>query len=224
MYKLLLVTFFSFLLNANPLNNPKPYGALGDVIYDNVDSIDSLGKLDSYSLYKEDIQEYVQSVTQTKEEGFKLELQKASITKREYLNKLRELSKKNDYYLRTAKASYKNSMNTNNFTLFSDIINSGLINTDKNKKEIIDYYYKHSEDINSSGVIDNFLNSDAKLRALKDAQKKHYKTKKQLEEEKIKRIRANDKAAKEKLEKELQEDLQNKKLKIRQEQKKELAN
>ena len=224
MYKLFLLTIFTLLLNANPINNPKPYAALGDVIYDNIESINSLKDLQSYSLQKDDIIKFVSIVRETKAEGYKLELNSANITKKEYLNRLRSLSKKNDYYLRTANASYKNSMKIDDYTLFSEVINSGLIDTEKNKKEIIDYYYKHNEDINASGVIDDFLNADAKLKALKDSQRKNYKTKKQIQEEKIKRIRANDKATKEKLEKKLQDDLQDKKLKIRQNQKKELAN
>jgi len=224
MYKLLLITILTFILNANTLENPKPYAALADVIYDNVEDINKLKDLEEYKIYVDDIEKYVAKVRATKDEGYKLELQKANITQREYLNRLRELSKKNDFYLRTAKDSYTSSMKENHYSLFSDIINSGLIDTDKRKEEIIDYYYKHSDDINSSGVIDDYLNADAKLKALKDSQKKHYKTKKQLEEEKIKRIRANDKAEKEKLEQTLQEDLKDKKLKIRQEQKKELSN
>ena len=224
MYKLLLITIFTFILNANTLENPKPYAALGNVIYDNVEDINKLKDFQEYKIYVDDIEKYVAKVRETKDEGYKLELQKANITQKEYLNRLRDLSKKNDYYLRSAKASYQNSMQENNYSLFTNIINSGLIDTEKRKKEIVDYYYKHNEDINSTGVIDDYLNADAKLKALKDSQKKHYKTKKQLEEEKIKRIRAKDKAEKEKLEKALQEDVKDKKLKIRQEQKKELAN
>lgn len=220
MYKLLLITLLTNLLLAN---NPKPYAVLGDVIYDNVDKIESLEKIDAYGLYKEDIIKYVAEVNKTKSEGFKLEAKKSALSNKEYLNKLRSLSKTNDFYLRSVKSNYHSSMKNDNYDLFSDVINSGLMNTDECKQEIIDYYYKHKEDINASGVIENFLNKDAALKALKEAQRKKYKTKKMREEEKIKRIRAEDAKAKAALEKKLETDLENKKLKIRQEQKRELA-
>ena len=221
MYKLLLLTF---MLTSLYSNNPKPYSALGNVIYNNVQKIDSLQNLSSYELYKSDIAKYVQEVQQAKKEGFEIESNTASISKKDYLIKLRHLSKINDYYLRGIRSKYKSSMDNNNYNLFSEIINCGLVDTDKNKNEIIDYYYKHQEDINASGVIKNFLNDDAKLKALKDAQKKKYKTKKMLEDEKIKRIREKDKIIQENLEAKLQNELEDKKLKIREEQKRELAN
>jgi hypothetical protein len=221
MYKLLLITIFTTILFSS---NPRPYAALGDVIYNNVAKIEALSYLDAYSLYAKEINAYVSEVKATKVEGIKLEMGEPSISKKEYLNRLRKLSKTNDYFLRGIRSNYKNSMSTNNFKLFSAVINSGLMDSDKNKNEIIDYYYKHEEDIDPKGVIEEFLNNDAKLKALKEAQKKHYKTKKMLEEEKIKRIREKDQRAQKALEMKLQNELQNKKLKIREEQKKELAN
>jgi len=221
MYKLLLLTLLTTLLLAN---NPKPYAALGDIIYDNASKIQSLQDISIYELYKDDIDTYLKNVTDTKNEGFQLELGKAKISKRDYLKKLRKLSQTNDYFLRSINNNYKESMSHNDYELFSQMINSGLIDTSAHKKEIIDYYYEHEEDINASGVIENFLEEDAKLKALKEAQKKRYKTKKELEAEKIKRIRENDKRKQAALEKRLQEDVNHKKLEIREEQKKELAN
>ncbi len=221
MYKLLLIILTFTLLSAN---NPKPYAALGDVIYNNVDKIEALSYLESYSLYSKEIDAYVSEVKAAKIEGIKLEMGEPSISKKDYLNRLRKLSKTNDYFVRGIRSNFKNSMNTNNYKLFSVVINSGLMDTEKHKNEIIDYYYKHQDQIDPKGVIEEFLNKDAKLKALKEAQRRKYKTKKMLEEEKIKRIRAEDKEAQKALELKLQKELENKKLKIREEQKKELAN
>jgi hypothetical protein len=221
MYKLLLIILTFTFLSAN---NPKPYAALGDVIYNNVDKIEALSYLDSYSLYAKEIDTYVSEVKEAKVEGIKLEMGEPSISKKDYLNRLRKLSKTNDYFVRGIRSNFKNSMSTNNYKLFSVVINSGLMDTEKHKNEIIDYYYKHQDQIDPKGVIEEFLNKDAKLKALKEAQRRKYKTKKMLEEEKIKRIRAEDKEAQKALELKLQKELENKKLKIREEQKKELAN
>jgi len=220
MYKLILITLMTTFLSAH---NPNSYAALGDVIYDNVSNIESLKQIDSYKLYSDDIDKYTCEVYEAKAQGYKLEKEATSQTKKEYLNRLRTLSKRNDYFLRSINKQYKESMKKDDFELFWQIINSGLINTQKNKKEIIDYYYKNKENINSTGVIDNFLEEDARLKARKDLQKKYYKSKKQLEAEKIKRIRDNDKAAHMRLEADLQKDLNLKKAEIRKIQRKELG-
>jgi len=220
MYKLILITLMTTFLSAH---NPNPYAALGDVIYDNVSNIESLKQIDSYRLYADDIDKYVSEVDEAKTQGYELEKAATSKTKNDYLNRLRTLSKTNDYFLRSINNKYKESMKKDDYKLFLQIINSGLINTQKKKKEIINYYYKNKENIDSTGVIDTFLEEDAKLRLKKDRQKKHYKTKKQLEAEKIKRIRENDKAAQKKLEEDLQKDLNTKKAEIRKIQRKELG-
>ena len=221
MYKILLISILVTFLAAA---NPKPYSALGDVIYDNLQTIESLKELDIYAKYQNDIDTYINEVTATKALGYKIEKGIAKESKKEYLERLRNLSTKNDYFMRTIKSTYTNAMKEKKFDQFTAIINGHYIDTDKNKQEIIDYYFKNQEDINSSGVIDEFLAEDAALKARKEAQRKHYKTKKQREEEKIKRIRENDKENQERIEKELEKDLETKKLKIREHQKKELAN
>ena len=225
MYKIIILTILTTFAFAQDSfkDFPKPYAALGDVIYSNVYKIEKLKNINGFELFKEDITKYVDEVEVAKEEGYKLEEKQAGVTKRDYLNSLRKLSKKNDFYLRTIKNGYISSMKTNNYEQFSQIINSELIDVNSSKKIIIDYYYKHEEDINASGVIEIFLNEDAKLKALKDAQRKKYKSRKTLQEEKIQRMRETDKQAKIDLENKLQDDLVQKKLEIRENQKKELS-
>jgi len=225
MYKIILLTILTtFLLSQDSLNPyPKPYAALGDVIYHNVDKIEKLKNINGFEFFKGDIESYVSEVEKTKEDGYQLEKNQSRISKKEYLNRLRTLSKKNDFYLRTIKSGYLSSMKSNNYEQFSQIINSELIDVNSSKRVIIDYYYEHEDDINASGVIETFLDEDARLKALKDAQRKKYKSKKTLQEEKILRMRKNDEEAKIKLENKLQDDLVQKKLEIRENQKKELS-
>lgn len=220
MYKLFLISILTTFLAAA---NPKPYAALGDTIYNSVKVIEGLKELDAYTVYMDDINTYLASVADAKKLGYLIEQGKAPNEKKNYLNKLRKLSQTNDYYLRSIETVYKTALKEKEFDLFSAIINGHYIDTNEHKKEIIDYYFAHQEDINSSGIIDTFLEEDAALKARKEAQKKRSKTKKQLEEEKIKRIRANDKSNQERVEKELEKDLETKQLQIREDQKKELA-
>ena len=219
MKSIIIMYFFTLILFAQ---NPKVYAALGDVIYNNVDKISNLKKIEEYKQYTEKINKYIKNVKQTKKDGFDIESGKRHIDKKEYLNRLRTLSQSNDFFVRSVKKNFSKSMKENNNQLFSKIVNSSLLNTKKNKNIIINYYYKNMDDINASGVIQTFLDKDAELKKLKDAQRKKYKTKKMLEEEKINRIRKNDILKQEELEKKLQDEVQRKKIEIREEQQKNL--
>ena len=203
-------------------SNPKVYAQLGDTIYNNVSAIDKLKDMKAFELYHDKMAKYVEDVKQTKLIGYAIENGYSKVDKMEYLNRLRKLAKQNDFYLRLAQQSYARALENEKSDLFVSLINSGAIDTASRKNEIIDYYYAHKEDINATGVIQNFLDEDAKLRALKEAEYKNRKTKKQLEEERLRRIREKDRREQEALEKKLEMELEKKKKELREEQKKEL--
>ena len=217
---IIFLSLFGTLLLAQ---NPKVYSALGDVIYNNVDSISKLQNIDSYTLYDSKIQKYTADVSAAKSVGFALDQGDKSIDKMSYLKNLRLLSKVNDFYMRDSKATFEKSMKNEDSLLFSQIINTGLIDTQKYKDEIINYYMFHAEDINASGVIQTYLDEDEALRKKRLANMKKYKSKSQLQAEKIKRIRDKDKKQQAAVEKSLQEEVDRKKIEIRVNQKKELA-
>ena len=217
-----ILTLLSTLIFAEL--NPKVYAALGDVIYNNIPKIEKLKEIKIYENQVAEIDLYAKQVAELKEEGFAIERGDKSIDKKVYLNKLRELSKLNDHYVRSAKTNFRNAVKTEDNDTFEKIINTGLIDTQRNKDKIINYYFAHQEDVNASGVIQGYLDEDAKLRAQREAKRKYYKTKKQLEEEKIKRIRKRDQEEQAKLEKRLEEEVIKKKEEIIKEQKSELFN
>ncbi len=221
MYKLLLsAIIFITLLSAN---NPKPYAALGDVIYNDLSAIHSLNNVIP-STYKNDLELYVNEVQETKQMGYSLEKGDTKIDKRVYLNHLRRLSKSHDLFARMAYRIFKNSIKHKNYSLFSQIINNSFIGTNENKEEIMDFYYKHSKFIDvSSGFIHNVLEEEERIKAEKRAKRKRYKSRKMLEAEKIQRIRRKDKLEQEKRESKLQTELLRKKLEIREKQKRELT-
>ena len=220
--KKIIITLFctTFLLADNPI----VYSALGDVIYENADKINNLKTISQYSAEINQIDKYVNSVEITKKQGFSIERGEKKIDKMNYLNHLRELSTTNDYFVRSAKNNFKHSLSREDSVLFSKIINSGLVDTQKYKEKIINYYFAHVEDINASGLIQSYLDEDKELSVKKEAQRKFYQTKKMKEEAKIKRIRQNDKEKQEELEKKLDEEVKAKKLEIRRNQKSELFN
>jgi len=220
MRKLFTILLFTTLLLAQ---NPIVFAALGDVIYNNVNKIEKLKNIDEFKMYDAKIDQYVREVEATKKEGFQLEYGSTPKTRKAYLNKLRKLVKTNDFFVYSVESSYERAKKEANTRLFSEMINSGLLDTNERKKEIISFYFAHQEDMNTTGVIQSYLDQDAKLRARKEAQQKRYRSKKEREAQRIKELRERDRREKEKLEKKLQQELHKKKLEIRQYQKKELS-
>ncbi|QOP45009.1 hypothetical protein [Sulfurimonas paralvinellae] len=215
----LAALLFSTILFAQ---NPIAFAALGDVIYNNVDKIAKLKNIDEYKIYDKKIEKYVSDVKNAKKEGFALENGSTAVTRKAYLNKLRNLAKTNDFFVHSVESSYEAAKKNQNSRLYSQIINTGLLDTNERKKEIIDYYFAHQEDMNVTGLIQSYLDEDAKLRAKKEAQQKRIKSKKEREAERIREIRENDRRQQELLEKKLQKELEEKKLEIREYQKEEL--
>jgi hypothetical protein len=238
MKTLLFLTFISALLVAQEpsieqkntsktqkvlaMANPKVYAALGDVIYNNALKIEKLKEITLFADQQSEIDSYLSQVEKLKEQGYKIERGDKTIDKKVYLNKLRELSKTNDYYARYARKVFRDAIKQEDSDTFEKIINTGFIDTKRNKDKIINYYFAHQEEVNPEGVIQAYLDEDAKLRAKREAQRKYYKTKRQLEEEKIRRIRKNDAEKQAALEKKLEEEVIRKKEEIIKEQKTEL--
>ncbi|MFH1947709.1 MAG: hypothetical protein ABIJ02_00650 [Pseudomonadota bacterium] len=212
--------FFTTLLLAA---NPTIYSVLGDGVYNNVGNIIKLKEISSYADEKDKIDSYVQEVYATKKIGHAIEQGDESIDKLTYLNKLRDLSKENDNYIRSAHSNFRASMSSGDSDLFSSLINSGLIDTPRYKDEIINYYIGHVEEINPEGVIQNFINEDKNLRREAAANQKLYKSKQQRQKEKIQRIRKQDEIEQKNLEESLQKELDKKKSEIRESQIKELS-
>jgi len=214
LYFLLLSTLFA--------KNPIAFAALGDVLYNNADKIKNLKNIDEYKSYRVSIDKYLHDLQEAKIEGFSIRPDSSESLKKNYLNKLRSLVKMNDFFVHSVYNFYNVAKEEQNSRLFSQIINTGLINTDERKKEIIDYYFAHAKDMNTTGLIQSYLDEDAKLRAKKEAQRKRYKTKKEREAERIREIRERDRIENERLEKKLQQELQQKKEQIREYQQEEL--
>ena len=219
MKKLLILFLFTTFLWGQ---NPQAYAALGDVIYDNAKGIKKLQSINSFSVLKPKIEKYLLDVSETKKYGFALDNNKDATTKKEYLNKLRELSKTNDFFVRSARSTYRSALQNNDSQLFSKLLNTGLIDIKSNLTQIKTYYEQHSDEINATQYVKNFFDEDEKLKQEALKSKKPHITKEQLEELRIKRIRENDRAKREALKKALDEEAIRKKIKIREEQKKEL--
>lgn len=220
MKKFFLLFLLSTFLFAK---NPNVYAALGDVIYDNAAKIEKLKTIfDDSTEYV--IDGYLAKVKQTKEEGFKIEAGDKSIDTKKYLNKLRGLSKTNDFFVRKVYKTYKRALKEEDSWLMSQMINSGLMDTEKYKEEIVKYYMTHSDVMDTSGIVQQYLDEDAKLRAQQESLKaKVGLSKEEQQKARIRRLRARDKRKQEAIKKSLEEEVAHEKTKIREEQVKELS-
>jgi len=219
MKKMIILFIVSTLLIAQ---NPKVYSVLGDVIYDNAKNIEKLKDIKKFSSFEDKIDKYIIDVNKTKNDGFLVETGSSNIDKMAYLDKLRELAKINDFFLRSANSTLEYSINNSDSSLFSEIINNGLIDMKQNKSKILNYYLEHSDEINATVALQKFLDEDQALRKEREESLKLRVTTKELEEAKIKRIRKNDRQKQEALQKALEEEVVRKKTAIRKNQIKEL--
>ncbi len=194
--------------------NPYVYSALGDVVYNNVSNIEKLKLIPSYAHSIKLIDLYVKEVNETREIGHGIQLRNNSKEQDDYLEKLRTLAKTNDMFQRNVLNSFELSIKNKDNELFRQTVNSGLLDTDKYKDEILEYHFANCNDKNATGVIKDYLEEDKKLKAIQDTSK----AKQKKQEEKIKRIRAKDKERQESIQKQLELELFEKKDSIRKEQ------
>ena len=218
MKQFIILAFLATLLFAK---NPAPFAAIGDDIYSNVDLIENLVNIQAYPSDKYEIQNYVTDVEYAKKDGFAIEAKDKDANLLEYLKNLRELEKTYKIFLKKVYASFFHSMKSENSVLFSGIINSGLIDTQAHKDKIMAYYMKHQEEVVTEGVIQGYLDSDAKL--MSNLNKNKALTKEQRDAARVKRLRAKDKAEQDAREKSLSDEVVQKKIDIRKHQKKELT-
>ncbi|QOY54957.1 hypothetical protein HUE87_01550 [Candidatus Sulfurimonas marisnigri] len=224
MNKLVILALFATVLFAQSkisLENPTIYSTIGDIVYDNAEPIQKLKTVPEFSLIERKIDKYIKKVEETKKKGFEIESGNIKIDKYEYLKTLRELFKQNNSYVREVEVKLKQSIKDENSELFIIIINSELINIKKHEKDILDYYLKHSEEIEEEGIIKTILDKNKKQKKEKNV--KQGLTKKQIENAKIKRLRKKDRIEKETLEKLLDDNAIQTKHEIRENQRKELG-
>jgi len=208
---LLTTTLLLSLLNAS---NPTIYSALGDIIYNDVEKIERLQSIEEYTQYHSDIVQYAKEVEKTKELGLQIESEPTKSRSKEYLARLRKLSKEHDCHLRAADALYKESLDESNIELFLRMINSGLIDTVAKKDEILEFYFKNIEDMNSSGVIQKYLDEDANLQEMRDAHLAQRAINTKEQKCKTQKVRQRDIEAHKELEQRLQDKVEKKKVQI----------
>jgi len=217
-----ILAIFLLLSNFLYATNPKIYMTLGDPIYENIKKIDSLKHISIYEVQKDEIDRYLQEVEKLRQQGVNAERSGSKEEIKNYLKKLRELTKANERFLHSARRNFETSLRTRDNDLFIAIVNSGLIDTELHKEEILRYYNLNLNEESVSGVLASIVEKNSLEKRAKTAKVVNKKSKKMIEEEKIKRFRENNLRAQKKLEERLEDELSKKKQMIRESQKREL--
>jgi hypothetical protein len=211
MIKILALLLLATLLSANP----KIYSALGDVVYDNVEKIKELKNIKELQEYESEIDRYVISVYAAKKMGFSADINSEDLDKKEYLNRLRKLSKTNDMFYKYVQDLYKESIEKEDAKLWQKLINSGLIDTQRYKYEILEFYFAHSSELDEQGVVKEFLDRDKDLKTKNTKKNTSILLNEEAQEDKIKSIRKKDKLKQEKTQKTLEDEQKKKKAEIK---------
>ena len=216
--------FFSLILLAAALfaSNPTIFAALGDTIYDNAPKIEKLKKFHEYEPFLEKIDKYIKEVDATKKLGFAVENGSQKDAARIYLKKLRQLAKTNDFFVRSANAVFKKALATKNYELLMDILDTGLIDIERNKERLLEFYRANKDSFKPRGVFGRIVAEDELRKKSKNTKEYYERLKKLREQEKIRRLREKDKKRQEELQKRLEQELEKKKEQIQKEQIEEL--
>lgn len=147
-----LFIFLTFLVSLLANENPKVYAALGDVIYNDDEKIARITQLTSMQRYHKDIEKYLAATKHAKEIGFKIEQGDKTISNKEYLTTLRNLSKEHDTIIRRVNSAFDKSLETKDVQTFSFLSRCSLVDFSNERKQVVAFYHTYQEDINSTEV------------------------------------------------------------------------
>lgn len=206
--------------------NPTAFAGLGDVIYNDMDMFERLGKLDAMHDQKETIEAYIDAAKANKDLGFALDAKNEPATSERYLKELRRLSAEHDTVMTIARERFQEAISDEDSTTITGMIEIGAVDPKQYKSELIHYYEEFSEEQNLSVIEplyteyqrslprDQNLSGSVSTPAEPDAWKK---------EELLKRMRAQQKAKSEAVERAVREEEAREKEKVMEKQKKELG-
>ena len=215
----ILFILFTLALFAS---NPTIFASLGDKIYDNITKIEKLKKFKEYKPFIQKIDEYVKEAKATKKLGFAIENGTHKDASRFYLKKLRELAKTNDFFVRSANAVFDQAYVTKDYDLLMDLLDTGLIDVERNKQRLLKLYEEDGEKFELRGVLKQLVDASNLKKKSKHSKEYYERLRKIREEEKIRRLREKDKKRQEALQKRLDQELKRKKEEIEKEQIQEL--
>ena len=189
--------FFISILSAS---NPKTFATLGDTIYDNAKKIEKLKKFKEYQPFVEKIDSYVKDVNKTKKLGFELQSEMKNETAHKYLEQLRKLSRTNDFFIRSTDAVFKKALQSNDYELLMELLDTGLVDVRRYKERLLEFYEENKGRFVPYGTLEQLIKEEK--------ERKKSQTKEELqhrrEHERVRHLREDDKKHQEELQKKLE--------------------
>lgn len=203
--------------------NPVAYSGLGDVIYNGMPKMAQLGDALAVSSHHENIAKYLAKCEHAKEEGFALDRAAAgAMDKKDYLELLRSLHNEYEFYIRTANAALNRTIEENDYEAFSELVETGLIDIEKNSEQIISFYEMHRNGVKLP-EIENFIEYRKQLVELeKKEQMERKKLYDSYRQRRIDQVYARQEAKKEAHRRAVEEETRRKKEELHRQQEEEL--
>ncbi len=149
MKKYLFLFFTTLLLFAE---NPNSFAALGDVIFDNVDTFEKLESLPVMAPYYKETSAYIREAKRVKKMGFALDAKEDGVVPKEYLAALRKLSAQHDKVIQLSRNTFKEAIENEDTTTVNYMVVNGIIDPENYRSELINFYEEFGEDNNLSGI------------------------------------------------------------------------
>lgn len=125
-------------------DTPKIYATLGDLIYDDVESISRLGDIKVMSRYEEPISRYIDDCEVARMHGFVLDVEDpAPEALKSYLLELRALDDKRLFFIRMTGRALLKAIEQDDLKSYSELIKSGVIDIERHSDSVIEYYLHH---------------------------------------------------------------------------------
>ena len=132
--------------------NPKSFAALGDVIFDNVETFKQLESLPVMAVHNREIEAYIKEAKTVKKMGFALDEKKDGVIPKEYLTALRKLSAQHDKVMQFSRSAFKEAIKKEDTDSVNYMLVNGVINPEDYRSELINFYEEFGEDNNLSGI------------------------------------------------------------------------
>ncbi len=138
--------FFFFFFISLYAKNPTAFKEFGDSIYENAMKFEKFQQVLSSKKMQEEMKFYLQELQKVKKFGNTLSL-KDEKAKEKYFQLLRNLARKNDFYKEKAEEMFENALEKNDLEFFSKILQTGLIDFQRNEEKILTFYKHHKKEL-----------------------------------------------------------------------------
>ena len=141
--KIFLFSFFFFI--SLYAKNPVVFKEFGDPLYENASKFEKLKDLLISDKERKEIEFYLQELKKVKEFGNTLSLNDQK-TKEKYFQLLRELALSNDTFVEKAREIFRDSLKKSDLKTFFRVLETGLIDIQRNEVKIFQFYSKHKKE------------------------------------------------------------------------------